>query len=130
MIDLGSGWGGLLFALARKYPDRPVIGYELSWLPWIYSQAYRVIFRLKNVCIYRKDFLTAQLPQAALLICYLHPKGMQALQKRLSSDGQAQNSMLISSTFALPDHQPAETLRLDDLYNTPIYLYRLFNPKR
>jgi len=55
---------------------------------------------------------------------------MQTLQKRLSSDGQAQNSMLISSTFALPDHQPAETLRLDDLYNTPIYIYRLFNPKR
>jgi len=60
MIDLCSGWGGLLFALARKYPDLPVIDYELSWLPWIYSQAYRVIFRLKNVRIYRKNFLTAQ----------------------------------------------------------------------
>lgn len=128
IIDLGSGWGGLLFALARKYPDRPVIGYELSWLPWIYSQAYSVIFRLKNVRIYRQNFLTTQLPDATLLICYLHPKGMQALQKKLSSDGQKLNTLLISNTFALPENQPVETLRIDDLYRTPIYIYRLSNP--
>jgi len=125
IIDLGSGWGTLLFALSRKYPDRQIIGFELSWLPWIYSQAIRVIFRRRNLRIYRQNFFSAQLPDATLLICYLHPKGMQKLWDKLSSDQRRLNSMLISNTFALPDNQPAETLRVDDLYNTPIYIYRL-----
>ena len=125
IIDLGSGWGTLSFALARKYPERRVIGYELSWLPWAWSQLCKSIFRLHNLKLYRLNFLTAQLPEASLLICYLHPKVMQALLKRLSSDGQKLNTLLISNTFALPENQPVETLRIDDLYRTPIYIYNL-----
>jgi len=26
IVDLGSGWGTLLFAMAKKYPDRQLIG--------------------------------------------------------------------------------------------------------
>tara|TARA_R110002094_G_scaffold147868_1_gene136764 strand:- start:31 stop:285 length:255 start_codon:yes stop_codon:yes gene_type:complete len=29
LIDLGSGWGTLVIALARKHPGQQVIGYEL-----------------------------------------------------------------------------------------------------
>ena len=35
LIDLGSGWATLVVALARRYPRHQVIGYELSWLPWV-----------------------------------------------------------------------------------------------
>lgn len=124
IIDLGCGWGTLLFALARKYPERPVIGYELSWLPWAYSLVYKTIFRLHHVKIYRQSFLTADLSEAALLVCYLFPTGMTELQGKLSQE-QSADTLLISSTFALPDNEPAQTIRLDDLYNTPIYIYRL-----
>ena len=34
VYDLGSGWGGLARALARRYPRTPVIGFEVSPLPW------------------------------------------------------------------------------------------------
>lgn len=122
IIDLGSGWGTLLFALARKYPDRKVIGYELSWVPWIYTYVYKIIYRLHNVQIYRRNFLTADLSEASLLVCYLFPKGMIDLQKKLAGESCP---MLISSTFALPDCEPIETVRLDDLYKTPIYIYRV-----
>ena len=122
IIDLGSGWGTLLFALARKYPERPVIGYELSWLPWIYSQICKTIFGLHNVKTLRQNFLTADLSEAALLVCYLFPRGMSELQQKLSH-GQHPDTLLISSTFALPDNQPSQTIRLDDLYSTPIYIY-------
>lgn len=122
IIDLGSGWGTLLFALARKYPERPVIGYELSWLPWIFSIICKTIFGLHNVKILRQSFLTADLTTASLLVCYLFPKGMLDLQQKLSH-GQHPDIMLISSTFALPDSEPTQTIRLDDLYNTPIYIY-------
>jgi hypothetical protein len=47
---------------------------------------------------------------------------MIALQQKLSH-GQHPDTLLISSTFALPDREPTQTIRLDDLYNTPIYIY-------
>lgn len=122
IIDLGSGWGTLLFALARKYPDRQVIGYELSWVPWVCTKAYKTIFGLNNVQIYRQNFLSVDLSEASLLVCYLFPKGMIDLQKKLAGESCP---MLISSTFALPGCEPVETVRLDDLYNTPIYIYSL-----
>jgi hypothetical protein len=31
VVDLGSGWGTLAIAFARRYPGRRVVGYELSW---------------------------------------------------------------------------------------------------
>ena len=124
IIDLGSGWGTLIFALARQYPQRQVIGYELSWLPWAFSRIYKTIFGLSNLSILRKNFLTAERPEADLLVCYLHPKGMLALHNKLAEEQQS-NTLLISSTFALPESDPIQTLRLDDLYNTPIYIYRL-----
>jgi len=124
IIDLGSGWGTLAFALARKHPERPVIGYELSWLPWIYSLTCKTIFGLHNLRILRQDFLTADLSEASLLVCYLFPKGMIELQQKLSH-GQHPDTLLISSTFALPGREPTQTIRLDDLYHTPVYIYRL-----
>lgn len=124
IIDLGSGWGTLVFALARKYPASQIIGYELSWLPWLYSQACKVMFGLHNVQLIRQDFLTADLPEAAILTCYLFPQGMNALQIKMA-ESHYTNCLLISNTFALPDREPEQTIRLHDLYNTPVYIYQL-----
>jgi len=122
IIELGSGWGTLLFALARKYPERPVIGYELSWLPWLYTRLYQAIFQLHNVRIYRQNFLAADISAASLLVCYLFPKGMVDLNRKLVADGGSQ--LLISNTFALPACKPVQTIRLSDIYNTPVYIYQ------
>ena len=126
IIELGSGWGGLLFALARKYPERQVIGYELSWLPWAFSHLCKTLYRLHKVDIHRQNFLAADISAASLLVCYLFPKGMIDLQKKLTEEGS--NALLISSTFALPGCEPMQVSYLDDLYNTPIYVYAEQHP--
>jgi len=101
-----------------------VIGYELSWLPWLYTHLYKIVFRLHHVEIYRQNFLTADLSSASLLVCYLFPEGMINLQQKLAGEHGA-NRYLISSTFALPAYTPVDTTRLNDLYNTPVYIYQL-----
>jgi hypothetical protein len=35
IVDLGSGWGNFVIRIAKQYPHRQVIGYELSLLPWL-----------------------------------------------------------------------------------------------
>jgi len=124
VIDLGCAWGTLVFALARKYPGRRIIGYEVSWLPWMYARLYKAIFGFHHVQIVRKNFLAVDLPEPSMMVCYLYPEGMEALQVKLSQL-ECNNILLISNTFALPGSEPAETIHLDDLYNSPVYIYRL-----
>src|SRR5262249_29429388 len=38
VYELGSGWGGLAFALARQYPNCRIIGVENSPIPFLISR--------------------------------------------------------------------------------------------
>ena len=46
LIDLGSGWGTLVIAVAKKHPNNQIIGYELSWFPWMISVLFKCCFIL------------------------------------------------------------------------------------
>lgn len=124
IYELGSGWGNLLIPLAKKHPDRIIIAYELSIVPYLTSKVLITVMGLKNVFLYRRDFMAADLSGASLIICYLFSGAMTALEKKLGEE-LGQSEFLISHHFALPTQQPVRTLKLDDLYQTPIYLYRL-----
>lgn len=123
IVELGSGWGGLLFPLAKQYPQRKIIGYELSIMPWLITVILKKVLGLKNIQVYRKNFLHADLTSASVILCYLFPGGMQAVERKISEqDGQVE--YLISNNFALPSHQPIKTIHLNDLYQSPVYLYQ------
>lgn len=122
LIDLGSGWGTLVIAVARKYPHQQVIGYELSWFPWFFSIIRKYSLGLDNLTLYRKDFKNAELSNASILFCYLFPEGMVALHKKLNSE-LLNETLIVSNTFALPSCQPTKVIRLKDVYQTPIYVY-------
>ena len=124
IIDLGSGWGTLVIAFARKYPGRQVVGYELSLIPWLFSVLRKTLSGLNNLTLYRKDFRTADLSEASVLTCYLFPGGMVYLKEKLEQDN-IDNVLVLSSTFALPSSEPTKVMHVKDIYNTPIYLYRL-----
>ena len=122
LVDLGSGWGTLVIALALKHPDRQVVGYELSWFPWLISIIRKHCLRLHNLTLYRKDFKQADLNNASILFCYLFPGGMSALYEKLNREVFG-NVLVVSNTFALPSIQPSKIVKLDDIYRSPIYVY-------
>lgn len=124
IYELGCGWGNLLIALSKRYPNRQIVGYEISLLPWLTCLCLIKLFRLHNVQLHRENFLKADLSQAKVICCYLFPEGMQKLAQKLSSS-EAQPDYLISNTFKLPSQQPQKTTRLEDLYRSPVYLYQL-----
>ena len=123
IFELGSGWGNLLMPLAKKYPQRKVIGYELSIVPWLTTLLLKKLLGLKNIEVYRKNFLQADLTSTSIILCYLYPKGMQDLGSKIKSQ-RGQLKYLISNNLALPSHQPIKTIQLDDLYQSPVYLYK------
>ena len=118
IVDLGSGWGGMLMSLARAFPNSKIIGYECSWFPFLWSRCF---CRLPNIFIYREDFLRVLAPKSSVLICYLCPRGMENLSKEYKGRGH----VLISHTFALPNNTPIQTHRISDGYRSPIYVYQL-----
>lgn len=132
VAELGSGWGHLLVAVARRYPHRQVEGYEVSWLPWLVSLALKHGLRLHNLTIHRQDFLVAidrgELSAIKVMLCYLHGDAMSAINERLEASllpPHGQLEWLISNNFALGDHQPQASWQLRDFYRSPVYRYRL-----
>lgn len=124
ILELGSGWGNLLIPLAKAYPQRTIVGYELSLFPWLTSVMLKKVFGLDNLQVYRKNFLHEDLASACVVVCYLFPGGMQAIENKLKAeDGSLK--YLISNNFALPSHKPIKTIHIDDFYRSPIYLYQL-----
>lgn len=97
-IDLGSGWGTLVVPLARSFPEQQVIGYELSFVPWLISLVRKYFLRLDNLTLYRKDFRKGDLTKATTLFCYLYPGGMDFLHEKLKQERK--DDVLIVSTSA------------------------------
>ena len=125
IYDLGSGWGHLVIRLAKRYPHRQIVAYELSMLPWLTTLALKRMLGLSNLTIHRENFLKADLSQASVIMCYLHPPTMKSINEKLVQENEGAQ-YLISHNFALPSHQAFKVIRLNDFYRSPIYLYRLY----
>lgn len=129
LVDLGSGWGGIVIPMARRFPQHRIEGYELSWLPWLFSRLLKTLLRRDNLSLHRRDFLQADLRHARVLVSYLNPTQMDRLSQRFhTTEGTVSTGAactLFSIGFALPGVQPERTVRVNELYNTPIYQYEL-----
>ena len=122
IADMGSGWGTLVVALARRYPQRLIVGYELSWLPWLVSCGLKHLLGLSNVTLLRCDFAQADLQRIGAVVCYLCPQAMRHLHHTLMHRPH-QVRCIISHTFALPQCVAAAQRSIPDLYHSPIYRY-------
>lgn len=121
IIDLGSGWGNLVFPLAKKYEGCHIFGYENSPIPyWVSS----LMNHKGNLKIKRANFYDVPLQDADLVVCYLFPKGMERLAEKLQRELKP-GTHVISHTFAFPGWKPETVIEVDDLHHSKIYLYEV-----
>ena len=123
IYDLGSGWGTLVIAIARHFPELKIVGIENSPIPYITSRILHLFYRQKNVTFIRADFLDCALDDAALVVCYLFPGGMRKLKPKL--ERLQPGTIVISNTFSIYGWTAAQTLQVHDLYRSPVYIYRI-----
>lgn len=81
IYDLGCGWGALVMAFARAFPNAQIHGIELSPLPyWIARFRTR---NIPNVSLHRGSFYRYNLQDADAIACYLLTKPMPRLARFL-----------------------------------------------
>ena len=124
IYELGAGWGGLAVALAGRYPASPVRGFEVSILPWAFSRARLSVRRRPNLSFQLKNFLRADLSQAALVVCFLTPPIMEKLKPKLEAELRP-GALVVSNTFAFRGWRPIHTRTVPDVHATNVYLYRV-----
>ena len=118
VVELGSGWGHLLFPLSKKYAECKIIGYENSPIPYLFSS---ILNHQRNLKIIRHDFFEKPLCDANLIVCYLFPDSMERLKEKLERE-LCPGTKVISHTHGVPGWEPTETIDVDAI---PIYIYEV-----
>ena len=122
IYELGAAWGSLAVPLARAFPDRRIIAYELSTIPCLFLLLRVRVSGLKNIEVVRRDFFLDDLGKAAVIVCYLYPGSMDRLSTKLQSE-LIPGTVVVSNSFALPGWVPEQKSQLKDLYRTKIYRF-------
>jgi hypothetical protein len=106
VYELGSGWGSMVIALARAFPNARIRGIEMSPLPyWVARLRTR---KMPNVFLRRGNFYAFDLRDAQAVTSYLMIKSMPRLAEfldRMLPPG----TPVVSLTFWFRGRQVAAT---------------------
>ena len=124
VYELGSGWGHVAYALARKYRAYVVLGIELSVVPFAAAYLLRLVTRLPNLRFRRRNIFQQDLDDASLVLCYLHPPAMRRLAPKLGRELRP-GTWVVCNYFEIPGWKPERVVRAPDQYESPVYVYRV-----
>ena len=113
VIDLGSGDGRLLRAVARR--GGRAVGYEINPLLYVLSVALCWPWR-SRITIYLADYWHAKWPPADVVIVFLIGHHMRRLQQRAV---QAGVSSVVSYAFEIPGLIPEASTKNSYRYRLP-----------
>lgn len=128
-IDLGSGLGGVLTHLADVRPDGQYSGVESAPLPFLWSWLRIKLGRFHNCTvhwgsIWNQNLKACHLAQYDIVFAYLSPVPMEKLWRKARAE-MCPGSVFISSTFAVPEQLPHETVQVDDLHRSVLLIWRM-----
>ena len=103
-IDIGSGLGGLVLALARRRPDSTFVGIELAPLPWLVSRL-RAALGASNARFVRGDYEHLDFANYDAVFAYLSPAAMSALWHKAAREMRP-GSILLSYEFLITEKVP------------------------
>ena len=122
VVDLGAGTGGLLRRLALARPDARFTGIEHAPLPYL---AARLNARgMGNLVIERSDLWHRPLASQDVVFTFLSPRVMPRLWEKARAEMRP-GTLLVSSSFPVPDIVPERVVEVADRRGTRLYCYRM-----
>ncbi len=106
LIDLGSGFGGVLFHLEALFPQGQFSGAEIAPAPWLISRL-RARLRHSRVDFMRRDYAGLDLGAFDVVFVFLSPAAMPDLWRQAERQMRP-GSLFVSLSFGVdarpPDH--------------------------
>ncbi len=123
-IDLGSGIGGVLTHLAQTHKLGHFHGVEAAPLPFLWSWLRIKLGRYPQCSVNWGSLWNSDLSQYDFVFAYLSPVPMDALWQKAKQEMRP-GCVFISNTFTVHDHPPLETILVEDLHHSKLYLWRM-----
>jgi hypothetical protein len=121
-IDLGSGIGGVLTHLAQTHPHGNYHGVEAAPLPFLWSWLRIKLGGYRQVSVNWGSLWNCDLAQYDVVFAYLSPVPMDALWNKAKQEMRP-GSLFISNTFAVAGQAPQESIAVDDLHHSTLFLW-------
>ncbi|MBI2034074.1 MAG: SAM-dependent methyltransferase [Candidatus Liptonbacteria bacterium] len=118
LYDLGSGTGRVLIISAKQFSAR-AHGFELSTLFYLISRI-NIFLSKAHAKIYRRDFYRTDLSEADVIFCFLVPRGLKRLEKKLENELRP-GSRVVSYIFPFPSWQPTKIIKFSDSKKAFVY---------
>ena len=120
--ELGAGIGTVTVPLAKQHPQLNINAWERAPLPWAINVC-RSRHYAHSHC-YRSNLWNCDFSQYDVIFAFLSPAVMPELGAKLRSVMRP-GSLLISSSFAIPDWKPETIKPLNDIAKTQLFCYRI-----
>lgn len=123
LIDLGCGCGGLLNDLSKIRPNGYFYGIEAAPIPFVISKLRSMVVT-PNCTIQWGDIWSYDLSNYDVVYAYLSPIPMEELWCKARREMRP-DSIFISNSFIVPGVKPDKSIKLDDLTNATLYIWRI-----
>ena len=129
IIDPGCGFGGLVLALARAFPEAEVVGIDLQPLPLLVAQLRAKLLGFRNVTFRRGDLFKEDYRGVQVIACFLWGNVMEQLYAKWNAELQ-DGCVVVSNVHPMPHWLPIEVMSVTEwalvtFVTRAIYAYRL-----
>ena len=121
-LDLGCGLGGILFYLAKRFPEKHCVGIESAPLPFIIAKVRLLISPQTNITIKYGDFWHQDLSNYSTIYAFLSPIPMERLLEKILNEMPI-GGLFISNSFVTNKIQPNQIISLKDHRKTELYIW-------
>ena len=119
--DLGAGVGSVAVPLAQQQ-TLMVEAWEHAPLPWLIT-SWRCR-KLPNASVKRASLWGCNLARYDVVFAFLSPAVMVRLGEKIRRE-MLPGSVIISSSFPIPDWEPEAIIQIEDRRSTRLFCYRL-----
>ena len=123
-VDLGSGLGGVVLALARARPDGAFSGVELAPLPALIARLRVALGGPPNVSLRRGSLWSVPLADADVVYVFLSPVPMPELWAKARRE-MREGALLVSNTFVVPGVPADRIIEVGDARGSRLHVWRM-----
>lgn len=123
-VDLGSGLGGLLFDLERRFPQGDFTGVELAPAPWLIGRL-RARLSGSRVRFLRQDYAALDLAPYDVVFAFLSPAAMPALWQQVVAQMRPGGCFMSLSFGVAAAREPDAVVALAPHPRHRLYVWRI-----